>query len=146
MDSNIRINNRKYEGEITDEEKNKVIFLAEQYHRNKARLERNKKIIDFKNKFFPPIILIMFLFSSASISTFVYSYIQSLVLKLIIGFPAIIINGYAYLIFYINYLFQEKDEENIVNKNINETLEEIDFILNKYNIPKNDFYKDYNIN
>lgn len=146
MDSNIRINNRKYEGEITDEEKERIFFLVKQYHRNIDRLETNEKIISFKNKFFPPVILIMFLFSWSSISIFVYSYIQSLVMKLIIGFPAIIINGYAYLIFYINYLFQEKEEENIVNKNINEILKEIDSILDKYNIPKDDFYKDYNIN
>lgn len=146
MDSNIRICNRKYEGEITDEEKDRLIFLAKQYHKNIDRLEKNNKIINFKSTFFPPIILIMFLFSWASISIFVYLYIKSLILQLIIGFPSVIINGYAYLIFYINYLFQEKEEENTVNKIINEILEEINSILDKYKIPKEDFYKEYNIN
>ena len=69
-----------------------------------------------------------------------------MILQLIIGFPSVIINGYAYLIFYINFLFKEKEEENIVNKNINEILEEINSILDKYKIPKEDFYKEYNIN
>ena len=146
MDSNIRICSRKFEDEITDEEKNRLIFLAKQYHRNIERLEKNKRTISFKNKFFPPIILIIFLFSWASISIFVYLYIKSFILQLIIGFPAVIVNGYAYLIFYSNFLFQEKEEENIVNKDINEILEEINSILDKYNIPKEDFYKEYNIN
>ncbi|MBR0428251.1 MAG: hypothetical protein IJK18_08660 [Clostridia bacterium] len=146
MDSNIRICSRKFEGEITDEEKNRLIFLAKQYHRNIERLEINKRTISFKSKFFPPIILIMFLFSLTSIAVFVYLYIKSLIFQLIIGFPAIIVNGYAYLIFYINYLFQEKEEEKNINDNINKTLEEINFILDKYKITKEDFYKEYTIN
>lgn len=146
MDSNIRICSRKFEGEITDEEKNRLIFLAKQYHRNIERLEINKRIISFKSKFFPPIILIMFLFSLTSIAVFVYLYIKSLIFQLIIGFPAIIVNGYAYLIFYINYLFQEKEEEKNINDNINKTLEEINSILDKYNITKEDFYNENNIN
>lgn len=146
MDSNIRICNRKYENEITDEEKDRIIFLTKQYHKNIDRLEKNEKITHFKKKFFPPIILIMFLFSWASISIFVYSHIKNLILQLIIGLPATIINGYAYLIFYSNFLFQEKEEETTVNENIKKFLNEIDSILDKYNIPKDDFYKDYNIN
>lgn len=146
MDSNIRICSRKFEGEITDEEKNRLIFLAKQYHRNIERLEINKRTISFKSKFFPPIILIMFLFSLTSIAVFVYLYIKNLIFQLIIGFPAIIVNGYAYLIFYINYLFQEKEEEKNINDNINKTLEEINSILDKYNITKEDFYNEYNIN
>ena len=146
MDSDIKICNRKYEDDITDEEKNKLNLFKKQYHINIERLEKNKEIISIKNTFFPPVILIMFLFSCACISIFVYLYIKSFILQLIIGFPAVIINGYSYLIFYNNFLFHEKEEEETVNIHINTILKEIDSILDKYNITKKDFYKEYSIN
>lgn len=146
MNSNIKIYNRKLEGEITNEEKNRIEFLVKQFHRNIERLNRNMEITKFKNKFFPPIILIMFLFTWSAIIVFIYMCIKSIILQWIIGLPAIIINGYVYLVCYANYLFQEKEEEEILNKNIEEILNEIDSILDKYNIPKEDFYNDYNIN
>ena len=146
MNSDIIICNRKFEDEIIEEEKNRLVFLAKQYHSNIYRLEKNKEITNFKNTFFPPVILIMFLFSWTCISIFVYLYKKSLILQLIIGFPAVIINGYAYLVFYSNFLFQEKEEEMTVNQNIEKILNEINSILDKYNITKEDFYKEYNIN
>lgn len=146
MDSDIRLCGRKYEGEITEEETNRIDFLSKQYSKNINRAKANNKIIGFKKKIFPPIILIMFLFTLGAIVTFVATTIKSLMLQWIIGLPSVIFNGYTYLVFYINYLFQEKEEEQIISKNIEEITDEINRILKKYHIDVEDFYKELDSN
>lgn len=129
--------------EMWTKEEKKIQNLSQMYVTALKKLQIIEKNISMKKKI-SFIFVIMFIFTWTTLVICIYQFLGNTIFSNILSLIAIGLNVYVYIIFADNYIETDiKESDKLVQQIQNITLE-LDTLIEKYDIPEQEFYKQLN--